>query len=94
MRVQIDNVEYLYKEKDLIDLYPCLENYDYKCEIIEKENVYGQKYNHYDRSIKISSLKELLKLKEDVKHNIIIGEPIPMDEKYPFRITIYDDYIE
>lgn len=91
MRVEIDNVEFLY-EKDLIELYPCLENYDYKCKIIEEEDIYGEKYTAYDRSIKISSLKELLKLKEDVKHHIIIEEP--MGDKYPFRIMIYDDYIE
>ena len=91
MRVEIDNVECLFR-KDLVDLYPCLENYNYKCQKIEKENIYGQKYIDYDRSVKISSLKELLKLKEDVETDIIIADS--MDEKYPFRIIIYDDYIE
>lgn len=91
MRVQIDNVEYLFG-KDLIEKYPCLENYDYKCRKIEKENVYGLKYTDYDRSIKISSLKELLKLKKDINNYIIIEDT--MDKKYHFRIKIYDDYIE
>ena len=92
MRVEIDNADWETEKDHLIELYPCLENYDYKCQKIEKENVYGEKYTDYDRSVKISSLKELLKLKEDVKHNIIIEEPF--DDKYPFRIMIYDDYIE
>lgn len=92
MRVQIDNVEWL-REKDLIEEYPCLENYGYKCKKFEKENIYGEKYTDYDRSIKISSLKELLKLKEDVKRDIIIEDPMGGD-KYSFRVVIYDDYIE
>ena len=91
MRFEIDNVIWL-REKDLVELYPCLENYDYKCLKTEKENVYGQKYINYDRSIKISSLKELLKLRKDVDIDIIITKLT--DDKYPFRITIYDDYIE
>lgn len=89
MRVQIDNVEYLFG-KDLIEKYPCLENYDYKCQSFEKENIYGQKYTHCDRSVEISSLEELLKLKKDVNTDIIIEVSL----KYPFRITIYDDCIE
>lgn len=91
MRVQIDNVECL-RRKDLVDLYPCLEKYDYKCQKIEKENIFGEKYTAYNRSIEIYSLEELLKLNKDVDTEIIIGDS--KDEKYPFRITIYDDYIE
>lgn len=91
MRVEIDNVEFLY-EKDLIELYPCLENYNYKCKKIKEENVYGRKYISCVRSVKISSLKELFKLRKDVEHDIIIEET--KDEKCPFKITIYDDYIE
>jgi len=91
MRVQIDNVKILYG-KDLVYLYPCLENYDYECQKIEKENVYGEKYTEYNRSIEISSLEELLKLKNDVDTYIIIEGS--EDKEYPFKIMIYDDYIE
>ena len=89
MRVQICNVKCLLG-KDLVDIYPCLKKYDYKCQSFEKENIYGQKYTFCDRSVKISSLKELLKLKKDVDTDIIIEVSL----KYPFRITIYDDCIE
>lgn len=91
MRVEIDNVECLFR-KDLVDLYPCLKNYDYKCQEFEKENIYGKKYIECTRSIEISSLEELLKLKKDVDTEIIISDS--SNEKYPFGITIYDDYIE
>ena len=91
MRVEIDNVETLYG-KDLVYLYPCLENYDYKCQECEKENVYGEKYTEYNRSIEISSLEELLKLKNDVDTYIIIEDS--EDKEYPFKIMIYDDCIE
>lgn len=91
MRVQICNVKCLLG-KDLVDIYPCLKNYDYKCQEFEKENVYGQKYTHCDRSVEISSLEELLKLKKDVDTDLIIEDT--MIEKYSFRITIYDDLIE
>ena len=88
MRVQICNVW----GKDLVELYPCLKNYDYKCQKIERENIFGEKYTKYNRSIEISSLEELLKLKKDVDTEIIIGDS--KDEKYSFEITIYDGYIE
>lgn len=92
MRFEIDNVKFLRGKDLVIELYPCLENYDYKCQKIEKENVFGQKYDWHDRSVKISSLEELLKLKKDVNADIIIEEPL--DKKYPFRILIFDDYID
>lgn len=91
MRVLIDSVDCLW-EKDLVEIYPCLENYGYKCKKIKEENIYGRKYISCVRSVKISSLKELFKLRKDVGYDIIIEET--KDEKCPFKITIYDDYIE
>ena len=101
MRFSISNVidiRFLKREDAVKD--PILERYKllkkYGCECIKEESSDGN-YYFLSYSIELSSLEELLQLKEDVKNDLIISSKYPdspFGENCKFHITIYDDYVE
>lgn len=72
--------------------YPQIkENFKTKHIEKKKKNIFGEVFTYIENIVEISTLEDLLKLRELVKNDLVITNNYFSND---LRIIIYDDYLE